>query len=150
MKKKKITEKSPKRKTSKKSLQNLKPPWKPGETGNPTGGPTGPKLKTIAQEIGEQDAPIKIIRKLQKAGIEVTDKRIAKVMMLAGAYRAMNGDNTAWKEYNDRHDGKAAQPLTGSKGEPPIEINTITKVDDKTLKQIEELLYKNQTPDSSN
>jgi hypothetical protein len=147
VKKKKHTEKVPKRKINKKSLENLRPPWKPGETGNPNGS-YGPKLKSIAQEVGELDAPAKIIRKLEKAGIAVTDKRIAKVLMLAGAYRGLAGDNTAWKEFNDRHDGKAAQPITGARGEPPIDIHTETSIKSDTLKQIEEILYKNQTPDS--
>jgi hypothetical protein len=71
----------------------------------------GPSIKTIAREVGEMDVPEVIKEKFAEKGIILTDMNIAKAMAYAASMRALEGSTADWKEFNDRHDGKASQHI---------------------------------------
>ncbi len=105
-----------------KSLENLKPPWKPGETGNPAGKPKGTlALKTIARELLEEETDF------VKANGEVVRMPMGKAGLLAWIECALKSkdplkDND-WRAMNallEHLEGKPTQKNehSGADGEP--------------------------------
>lgn len=101
------------------------PPEKRAEGGRNS--KRGPSIKTIAREVGEMDVPETIKQKFAEKGISLTNMNIAKAMAYAATMRALEGSTADWKEFNDRHDGKASQhiDLTGGLDIQPNEAAMI-------------------------
>ncbi len=89
---------------SARSLENLKPPWKAGQSGNPKGRPATKPFKT---------ALLKAVNKAM--GDETKLKEIANALVK----QALKGNVQAIKEIGDRLDGKAVA-LVGSDDERPV------------------------------
>lgn len=97
-------------------LENLRP-WKPGQSGNPSG---RPKTKQV------RDALQKLIDEL---GLEPAVRAIYT--------KACEGDVGAFKEVADRLDGKVTQPHGGDEEAAPIAttvtiVTGVERSDDKT------------------
>ena len=76
---------------------NLKPPWKPGQSGNPGGRPKGAKtgLRCRLMQMLDQAAPEEIVRVLEAAGVKLDDKDKAAVIAEVVGRSAMKGDMDA-------------------------------------------------------
>ena len=74
------------------STGNLRPPWKPGESGNPKGRPKGTGLADRLRAILEKD-----------------DGRVADALVASATKAALKGDFRFWKEIVDRVDGPIKQ-----------------------------------------
>lgn len=93
----KITEKN-----TDKRLLNLKPAWRPGESGNPDGLAKGTKqFKTMFEEA------IKIIVKEQR--IPVKDPEVE--LVIKGIIQAFRGNYSFWKDIMDRTYGSTGSAL---------------------------------------
>ena len=75
--------------------ENLRPPWKPGESGNPSGMPKG---------------TVKITDRL-RAIIEKDDGQVAMALATAATKAALKGDFRFWQAIIDRIDGPIKQQL---------------------------------------
>lgn len=88
------------------SLDNLKPAWKKGESGNPNGRPKGSRNRsTIAKQWLEVSQKIKNPITGKEEDLEQQD-----IMTLALIKKARNGDVSAYKELMDSAYGKIMQP----------------------------------------
>ena len=97
----------------------LKPPWQPGQSGNPNGTP-GPKSKTVAKALIEGDFAPEVFERIEKLyGVKLTEKNKLKALMESLLMRGAMGDNAAAKEFLDRLDGKALQTV-----EANVNLNT--------------------------
>jgi len=74
--------------------ENLRPPWRPGETGNPKGRPPSKPMKAALDAAADADPTL------------LSD------LISVGIREAKNGDFRYWKEIWDRFDGKpvSAEP----------------------------------------
>jgi len=96
-------------KSTDKSTNNLRPPWKKGQSGNPKGLAKGQRnYKTIYRE-----ALIKIAEANDK-----TPEEIEEMMHQVGLNKALKGDFAFYRDINDRLHGKAPQPLSNDNGQP--------------------------------
>ena len=79
-------------------LDNLKPPWKPGQSGNPTGKNAGrPRTRPMTDAL--------------KALLDKDDQKLLKGLVAVAAQKALGGDFRYWKEIMDRSDGKVMELL---------------------------------------
>ncbi len=79
---------------------NLKKPWKPGESGNPNGRPTGSKngLRSHLQRILSKQVNPNIIKELKKSGINLESKEYAEALTMVLINKALlEGDTRAHK-----------------------------------------------------
>ena len=96
------------------SKPQLKPAWKPGQSGNPKGRP--PYAKTLTSLLRDE---------IEKICPQDREKRTwYQLIVLATMQLAIKGNPTALKEVWERLDGKVKQDLglTGADG-GPIDIN---------------------------
>lgn len=92
-----------------KRLKNLKPPFKPGATGNPNGRPLGQRnYATIYREA--------LIKLASMNGME--PDQMETDILLKGLASARKGDYRFWKDVHDRLHGTATNrtELTGANG----------------------------------
>lgn len=68
--------------------ENLRPPWKPGESGNPKGRPKGRSITDRLRQIVEQD-----------------DGKVADALAKAATKAALKGDFRFWQEILNRLEG---------------------------------------------
>jgi hypothetical protein len=114
--------------------QNLRPPWKPGESGNPKGKPKGAKsFKTILTELMEiQLKDPKLLNSFKKKFPELIDLKKGKtpkeLIMIRLMAEAMGGNMQATKELLERFDGKVTDKTEISGG---IQIVPLSKEDEK-------------------
>lgn len=86
---------------------DIKPRWKPGESGNPAGRPKGiPNSKTILQRFLALEE--KIANPV--TGVEENMSQL-EIMYLKQIAKARKGDLQAMKEVIDRYEGKAQQTV---------------------------------------
>lgn len=122
---------------------NLQPPWKPGESGNPKGKPLGAKsltgaLRKFLEFKIRTDHPL-----TKKTNVEMT---VAERLMLAVIVKGANGDVPALREIWDRIEGKVAQPLSGPNGSPLLiestqNVEAVTdEVGEQLLKKLDDIL----------
>jgi len=80
----------------------LKPPWQPGQSGNPTGKPKGTtdSVRARLRRFLRKNAPAQAVAKLRAAGVEIDDGTVAEVLADVLALKAMGGDVQAIKEVN--------------------------------------------------
>lgn len=91
----------------------LKPPWKPGETGNPNGRPKGQRnYATIYRE-----ALIKLAKLNDKSPEELEDEILSK-----GLLNARKGNYSFYKDVLDRLHGKALERTDLTTGGKPFPI----------------------------
>ena len=106
------TEKSPKKD---KRLQNLRPPWKKGESGNPAGPPKGHvKIATQLRRLLNMDSG----EKHQLTGESLTELQVA---LIAAIKKSKKGDIYALNSIMDRVDGKPSQPIELPEKQPTEE-----------------------------
>jgi len=101
---------TPKRTPNPKSLNNLRQPWKKGESGNPSGRPKRP----ISEAYEAQLARV-------KAG-DRKKRTYAQLIAEAQVKQAMKGNTMAAKEIADRTEGKARQAVEVTV-ETPLEFH---------------------------
>lgn len=98
------------------SRKNLKPRWKPGESGNPAGKLCLTDiLKKELQQVIDYIIPGLPPNKDNLTGAQL----VVKALVLAG----IKGKIDAIEKIFDRTDGKVALPLTGGQGEPLLPHN---------------------------
>jgi hypothetical protein len=83
--------------------------WQPGESGNPAGGSTRPKIW--------RDAINRAIKRREESDPLAMEKLADRLIRQVEA-----GDVSAIKEFGDRVDGKVAQPMAGADGTSPMTI----------------------------
>lgn len=120
--------KTPREKTDGKArrLKNLRPPWKPGESGNPGGRPRKEIVTARLERFAEQLVP-EDMRKLMKlkAGARWADAWVV-VMNRAVITGARQSQIAAFREMLDRIEGKSvARVEVAGEGGGPIEIDEI-------------------------
>ena len=104
-------------------IENLRPPWKPGESGNPSGRPKQAPVTDRYRRLLELAAPASIRRKLRlPAGASYGDALAAAVFQ-----RAILGDARAVREITDRVEGKALARHGGPDG-GPLQINLAARL----------------------
>ena len=102
--------------------KGLKPPWKPGQSGNPKGRPKKEIcIPDILNRIGDE---------------EVTDKKgntiCKREAVLRSVYsRAVKGENWAVQFIADRTEGKAVERMITQKTKDKIILNPRKKPDDE-------------------
>ena len=128
--KKKIPEKAPDKAPAKGKKkhpggENLKPPWKPGESGNLKGKSKGPHLKTkLLKWMAHVD---------EKTGMPLED-----LYMKGGVIHAIKGNGPIWREIFNRIDGKVEENIN-IRGVNPV-ADAISEMDNNKLgKHIKEL-----------
>ena len=110
------------------SRENLIP-YKPGESGNPSGGRKGKSLTAVLRELLEQ---------IPKGDTAKLKERIVKALL----DKALRGDTRALDIIFDRSDGKVTLPIGGDKENP---IYTITVSSEEGKKDVERLLNGERT-----
>lgn len=100
--------------------ENLKPPWKPGQSGNPKGKKKGTlAAKTILREF----LAVESGSKHPKTGQKLNCYQHA---LLACIKKAMNGDLSSLKEIIDRLEGKPNQKVDITERKPD-ELETLSE-----------------------
>lgn len=95
-----------------KSLENLRPPWKPGESGNPDGKPKGIEhsktrlLKFLALIIKSKNQLLNSEEEIEMSVLEKMD--MGQIAL------AISGDTKAYKEILDRLEGKPIETVKQS------------------------------------
>jgi hypothetical protein len=94
------------------TLSNLKP-WKPGQSGNPSGRSRKLPITEALEQIGQQIVPTEIRKILRrKLNVEVKPgSTFAQCIALALISKAIVGDVEAIREFTNRVQGKALQQL---------------------------------------
>jgi hypothetical protein len=94
--------------TSERSLANLRPPWKPGESGNANGRKKG--LVTLLREVLEQT---------ELQGVKTPDGRsVAEHLAEAIIAHAIKGNAAYMVQVLDRLEGKAGSDVTSTSRGP--------------------------------
>lgn len=89
---------------------NLRPPWQPGESGNPKGRPKGTSITDRLRKIVERD-----------------DGKVADALAQAAAKAALKGDFRFWNAILDRLEGPVPQRLHhGEDEERPMRLRFVT------------------------
>ena len=101
---------TPKRTPNPRSLRNLRPPWRKGESGNPSGRPKRP----LTDAYNAQLARVKEGDRQNRTYAQL----IAEAMMK----QALKGNVMATREITDRIEGKARQAVDVTV-ETPLEFN---------------------------
>lgn len=80
------------------NAKNLRPPWKPGESGNPKGKPKGTlNLSTVVKDLmADPKLMDKIIKKKPDWWPKVKNKRAADITTIAMIASATGGDHRAY------------------------------------------------------
>jgi hypothetical protein len=84
-------------------IENLRPPWKPGESGNPSGRPKKRPLSDLYAEFAERPVPEKLRRALGLA----EGATFAEAQTLSLFLAASNGNIQAAREIREAIEGKA-------------------------------------------
>ena len=106
-------------------MQNLRPPWKPGESGNPSGRPKRRPISDSYAEFARRPLPEKLRRELGlEKGVTFAE---AQTMSLFTA--AAKGSVTAAREIREAIEGKANE-----RWDPKVPENAIIKVVYETRK----------------
>jgi Family of unknown function (DUF5681) len=92
-------------------------PWKPGQSGNPSGRPKRKPLTDAYAAILEKRIPAAVAHKLQLIGRPT----YAQVIAMALAQEAIKGKVNAAAEMADRVEGRIGQP--GDSGENPFHLH---------------------------
>lgn len=87
------------------NTDGLKPPWQPGQSGNPKGRPRGTGLTDRLRAILDE---------------EHAGKNVAEALMRAGVKAALEGDYRFWAEILNRIEGKVPDKLVGDAEEAPL------------------------------
>ena len=98
---------------------NLRPPWKPGQSGNPKGRP--PNIRYLTEILRDEvDKPCPPIMRKRLSGIIPKNEKltIGQATVVATINNMINGNAAAIKQIWDRLDGKVPQPITGPDGGP--------------------------------
>ena len=116
-----------KKKKHRKSTENLMPPWKPGESGNPDGYPKGKRNRsTIAREIANTvlNVPDKAHAKLKELYPDMPKKQqVETLMMWQQALKAIaERDTKAFQAIMDCLYGKPSQEVTQNVTQSPTKI----------------------------
>lgn len=107
-----------------KRLANLKPPFKPGECGNPAGRPKGTRnIKTILSELLEITEKVKNPVTGEVGEVSQIEMIAAKLVVMA-----KNGDLASIDRVLDRTEGKPATSINlGGQQDNPVETNITIK-----------------------
>ena len=122
-----------KNKVNEKSLENLRPSWSKGESGNPTGRPKGALGRsTIARRWLELETK-------ERNNLTGEDESLTQedLITLAQIKKAKTGDTNAYKELLNSAYGQAIQPIEIDT--PSVDLSGLTTVELKALLK-EELL----------
>jgi hypothetical protein len=84
-------------------IQNLRPPWKPGESGNPDGRPKNRPISNLYAEFAERPVPEKLRRALGLA----KGATFAEAQTVSLFTAASNGNVQAAREIREGIEGKA-------------------------------------------
>jgi hypothetical protein len=95
---------------------NLRPPWKPGESGNPGGRPKKKPLTDAYAAILGKPVPAEVAEKLKVD----TSTTYAEIIAMALAREAVKGNVRAAGELADRVEGKIGAP--GDSPENPLHL----------------------------
>ena len=122
-------------------LENLRPPWKPGESGNPSGRPKRMSISDIYAELLERPLPEEVRRKLKlKPSEGIT---FAEALALSVLEKALDGNLAAVREVREATEGKAnVRPNTIGRG--PVTLHVV--YEDRVNKSS----HKNQTTPNTN
>ena len=97
-------------------IENLRPPWKPGESGNPSGRPKSRPISDRYQACAEKRLPedLRMMLKLKKGAT------YGDAVALAQFRAAIKGKSDAAREVREAIEGKATQRLehSGAEGKP--------------------------------
>lgn len=107
--------------------ENLRPPWKPGESGNPNGRREGSKnISTYLRELLEEQLDITNPVSGQKE-----KKKIAEIMAIKLATIALkgDGDRMAINDVIDRLEGKPLQKQESSIKLEKVEVEIVDPAD---------------------
>ena len=86
-------------------IQNLRPPWKPGESGNPSGRPKKRPISDLYAEFAERPVPEKLRRALGLA----KGATFAEAQTVSLFTAASNGNVQAAREIREGIEGKASE-----------------------------------------
>jgi hypothetical protein len=107
-----------------KNTAGLRPPWKPGESGNPGGRPRRKPLTDAYAALLDKPIPPDMARQL-KLDESTT---YAQVIAMSLVREAVKGKVQAAAEVADRVEGKITQPISGPEG-GAIPIANLTPID---------------------
>lgn len=121
-------------------IENLRPPWKPGESGNPSGRPKRIYISDIYAELLGTPLPEHIRRKLNHSEGII----FAEAVALGVLEKALGGSLAAVREVREATEGKSnVRPNTHQR--EPIEIHVVYD-DPRNNKNLDE----NQTTPNTN
>jgi hypothetical protein len=93
-------------------LENLHAPWKPGESGNPSGRPKRRPISDRYEAFAELELPAEWKKKLRlPTSILRKIKTLGDLQVLAQFQGALKGKTEAAREIADRIEGKATQRI---------------------------------------
>ena len=101
-------------------IENLRPPWKPGQSGNPSGRPKKRPLSSAYLEFAQRRLPEKLRRSL---GLP-EDATFAEALSEALFRSAINGSVSAARELREATEGKSEV----RSGEPSDDVEIQFKV----------------------
>lgn len=98
--------------------QNLKEPWKKGQSGNPKGRPKGAiSISSLLKKVLDRKITVK---EIELTGEKDCKKKVQELIAMKLASEALNGNVQAAKEIFDRIEGKSVQgmKISGADGGP--------------------------------
>ena len=113
-----------------KQIAGLKPPWEPGQSGNPDGRPKKPEC--ISSQLRDliEGQPIKLFEQWKKKERELTGAQIIAMAMFA---KMKKGDHQLVKEGLNRMEGRVPHQVSGPGG-APVEV-TVTDARSKLIER---------------
>jgi uncharacterized protein DUF5681 len=102
-------------------IENLRPPWKPGESGNPSGRPKKRPLSSTYVEFAERRVPDKFRRSLGLPENATFADAITQALFLS----AINGNVPAARELREATEGKADVRPKDPAGDTEIRFKVI-------------------------
>jgi hypothetical protein len=99
-------------------VENLRAPWKSGESGNPSGRPKRRPISDRYEAFAELELPAEWKKRLRlPAGILRHIKTLGDLQVLAQFQGALKGKTEAAREIADRIEGKATQRIEAANRE---------------------------------
>ena len=101
--------------------ENLRPPWKPGESGNPSGRPKKRPLSDLYAEFAQRPVPEKLRRALGLAeGVTFAEAQTHSLFVAASS-----GNVRAAREIREAIEGRAGERSSDPERPQPVELRVV-------------------------
>lgn len=112
------------------SKANLKPPWKPGESGNANGRPKGASVTAALRRQLNKEG---MVRKRPGGPLEPSGREVAEHLAQVAIDKALRGDFKFFRYITDRLEGRTPVVVSPRSGDPRQELADLLGIDAEQL-----------------